>query len=171
MWPTWRNGLPKFTHEALEDRRREDPYIFACQQLLRPTAEGNSPLAVGKCFHLFPKGEIKELEKALILMAVDTAETTNELTSNDTAFSIALVTETLLRVIIDGFCGQLEAEEIVEMMFEFHNKHKPDIIFLETTSFTRGLKPQSEAKKERGRFFYRLRTYRVSQISPKKGAS
>ena len=141
MWPTWRGGLRKFTYQSLEERRREDPYIFACQQLLRPTAEGNSPLAVGKCFHSFPKSEVKGLEKALVFMAVDTAETTNELTSNDTAMSIAIVTETLLRVVIDGFCGQIEAEEIVDMMFEFYNKHKPDIIFLETTSFTRGLKP------------------------------
>ena len=146
MWPTWRKGKEKFSFKELEDRRRDDIYIFACQQLLRPAAEGNSPLAVGKCFHTFPKSEIHKLKTNLILMSVDTAETTDKNTSNDTAMSVAKVTDTMLRVVIDGFVGQLEAEEIVKMMFDLYRKHRPDLLFVEETSFTRGLKPTIRAE-------------------------
>ena len=40
MWPTWRNGQPKFTSDELEKVKKADVYQFACQQLLRPAEEG-----------------------------------------------------------------------------------------------------------------------------------
>ena len=141
MWPTWRGGQPKFTLEELKKIEAADIYQYACQQLLRPAAEGKGPLAPGVCFHTFPEEEFYKLKFNMCLMAVDTAETENPKTSNDTAISVCKVTETMLRVVIDGFCGMIEAEEIVRLVFEFYEKHRPDIIFVEETSFTRGLKP------------------------------
>ena len=146
MWPTWRNGQPKFTPNELEKVKRSDVYQFACQQLLRPTEEGNGPLAPGKCFHEFPASELYRFKHGLTLMAVDTAETENPKTSNDTAMSVAKVLETGTKVITDGFVGMLEAEEIVDMLFAFFERNRPDIIFLEETSFVRGLKPTIRLK-------------------------
>ena len=146
MWPTWRNGQPKFTPDELEKVKKADVYQFACQQLLRPTEEGNGPLAPGKCFHEFPASELYRFKIGLTLMAIDTAETENPKTSNDTAMSVAKVIETGTKVVTDGFVGMLEAEEIVDMMFAFFERNRPDIIFLEETAFVRGLKPTIRLK-------------------------
>jgi hypothetical protein len=150
VWPTWRGGEPKFTPKALAERQRDDPYIFSCQQLLRPTAEGSSPLAPGKCFHPFPATELSKLDIQLTLMAVDTAETENINYSNDTAISVAKVTQTQLRVVTAGLVGMLEAEDIVKSIFEYYENHRPDVVLIEETSFVRGLKPtirEEEAKR------------------------
>ena len=150
MWPTWRKGKPKFTTEELEKVKKADVYQFACQQLLRPAEEGNHILAPGKCFHEFPASELYRFKVGLTLMAIDTAETENPKTSNDTAMSVAKIIETGTKVVTDGFVGMLEAEEIVDMMFAFFERNRPDIIFLEETAFVRGLKANySDLRKER----------------------
>ena len=152
MWPTWRGGQPKFTPKELEKTRKADVYQFACQQLLRPTEEGNSVLAPGTCFHEFPKEELYRFKHGLTLMAVDTAETENPKTSNDTAMSVAKIIETGSKVVTDGFVGMLEAEEIVDMMFAFYERNRPDIIFVEETAFVRGLKPTIRLKEGKNKY-------------------
>ena len=141
MWPTWRGGQRKFTYEKLMKMQRKERFQFSCQQLLRPSEEGDSILNEDQCYREFPRNQVYQLHQRLILMAVDTAETDNPKTSNDTAMTVALLSKEGLRVVLDGFVGMPQAEEIVELMFEFNEKYKPDIIFLEETSFVRGLKP------------------------------
>ena len=94
----------------------------------------------------FPASELYRFKHGLTLMAVDTAETENPKTSNDTAMSVAKIIETGTKVVTDGFVGMLEAEEIVDMMFAFFERNRPDIIFLEETAFVRGLKPTIRLK-------------------------
>lgn len=141
VWPTWRGGQPKFTNDALEDKRSDDPFVFACQQLLKPAAEDASVLPPSQCFHRFPASEIGTLDQQLRILTVDTAETINEDWSNDTAMTGGIVTQTLLRVVTHGVCEKLEAEDILDLLFQMNSDVKPHIIFIEDTSFVRGLKP------------------------------
>ena len=139
-WPTWRDGEPKFTNEALDDQYSREGFLFECQMLLNPEEGGESPLKTVECFHSFSHRNLPKNIR-LTLMAIDTAETQNIKTSNNTAFSIVKVSPTATRYVVDGYSGKIEAEEIVQILFSMYEKHKPDIIFLEETSFTRGLQP------------------------------
>ena len=149
VWPTWRNGRRKFDNRTLEAKEREDPYIFACQQLLKPAAAGTAIFPVDKCFHIYPASHIdlKGLKLGtepiqLKLMSVDTASSTDPKYSNDTAISCAAVTNTMLRVITHGICGLLNDVEIIEAIFEFNQIFRPDVVLIESTQFTQGLKGQ-----------------------------
>ena len=140
-WPVWRDGEPKFTNEALDKQREREGFQFACQMLLNPTEGGDSPLDTSHCLHTYNPRDLDLKDVRLTLMAVDTAETQNPKTSNHTAFSVVKIRPNAFRYVIDGFVGMIEAEEIVQILYSMYEKHRPNLIFLEETSFTRGLRP------------------------------
>ena len=140
-WPVWRDGQPKWANKALEDDQKDNSFQFACQMLLNPADGGDSPLSVAECFHTFIPQNVNLTRPRLTLMAVDTAETQNPKTSNSTAFSVVKVSPTATRYVVDGFVGLIEAEEIVQILYSMYEKWRPNIVFLEETSFTRGLQP------------------------------
>lgn len=149
VWPTWRGGRPKFTNETLEEKRIDDPYIFGCQQLLRPASEDATIFPPSKCFHRFPANQLYKLDEQLRVMAVDTAETLDENYSNDTAMAVATISDTLLRVITHGIVGMMESDEILDVLFDMYEEAKPNVIFVEETSFVRGLKGQIQEREQR----------------------
>ena len=77
------------------------------------------------------------------MLAVDTAETLDEKTSNDTALSLAGITDNGIIVVLDGDVGKIPSEDIPTRIMRMYHDWRPNIILLEETSFTRGLAPSS----------------------------
>lgn len=138
-WPVWKSGTVKFDNLTLESKERDDTYIFACQQLLRPADADTSIFPVQKCLNFFPASQLHTLNLQLKVMTVDTAASTDPNYSNDTAISCGMVTDGLLTVISEGVCGLLDETEIVEALFHYNAIFKPDILLIESTMFTQGL--------------------------------
>src|SRR5690606_10312233 len=151
VWPVWKNGVPRLDNVALDYKERQNGYIFACQQLLRPQSADTAVFPVAKCFSQFPSEAIPDLNVQLRVMSVDTASSTDPTYSNDTAISCAIVSDALMRVVVDGVCGLLTDVDILEALFSYHASFKPDIILIEHTQFIQGLTGQLREQEARRR--------------------
>ena len=149
VWPVWRKDQRKWDNQALARKEREDSYIFACQQLLRPSAADTAIFPPEKCFNIFPAREVEDLNIQLRVMTIDTASSTDPDYSNDTAITCGIVTDSLLRVVVQGTVGLYDDKEIVDLMFEFNKSFKPDIILIEDTMFVQGLKGHWRLEEEK----------------------
>lgn len=139
-WPV-KDGQPHFTNKALEDLRYSDEWMFACQYLLNPAATGKAiPFDPGKIQWVSEEAvnriQIQNIKQRIV--TVDTASTINK-RSNDSVLTLGWTMPKGDLIIRDIVLGKWLPDQLLETIFDFYEKHRPDFIDIEETEFVRGL--------------------------------
>lgn len=139
-WPV-KNGTPHFTPKALKDLRDSDEWMFACQYLLNPAATGKGiPFDPAKIPWVSEEalGNIQIQNIRQRVVTVDTASTINK-RSNDSVLTLGWTMPKGDLIIRDIVLGKWLPDQLLETIFDFYEKHRPDFVDIEETEFVRGL--------------------------------
>jgi len=149
-FPFWRIDRPKFDNDSLEEKERGNPGVFAMQQLLNPAeSEENNEFNPRTCYQRIPHYHLESMVLSQKLLLVDTAEM-REASSNSTSMMrVGVGINEAAFVFPGGFLGKLNPDELVSILFDQNRTWNPDAIYLEETSFVRGLKPHIESEEMR----------------------
>lgn len=142
LFPTDHKGQPRFPLEHYEDMRKNDAYLFSCQQLNAPSGSGDD--VVFPVDKLISRNTISvtNFRRNIRInhreITIDTAETIGP-RSNYTAIVVG-AWDGYGRCYVEHITHKkMLPKELVDTIFKLNKQFKPSRIAIEETGFVRGL--------------------------------
>lgn len=143
-WAANKDGTPRFTPQELRKAQVRNEYIFACQQLLNPTASGKEKPFNPAKIQWVSKAALARIPVEYKLQTIDTAEKTGK-RNDDSVITTGYWTRGGDLIIVDITFGKWLPNSLISIMFEQFFKYQPGSIDIEETGFVRGLKSSIQA--------------------------
>jgi predicted phage terminase large subunit-like protein len=141
-WPYDSSGNPRFTLESLEQLERQNPYIFACQQLNNPAVSGASYFPVNDKYPVKVTRDIfeRKIKIAYYDIAVDTAESDSQ-NSNYSSIVVGAWSGYGKCYIVEIVHGRFMPDKLIEVILTTASKYRRYLnsIKMEKVPFVKGL--------------------------------
>lgn len=148
-WPVNRDGTPRFTPDELAKAKRRNEFIFACQQLLNPTASGKAKPFDPARIQWVTTQALSRIPVDYRLTTIDTAEAIG-MKNDDSVITTCFWTKSGDCIVVDITFGKWLSDQLIDIMIERFQKFNPVSVDIEETGFVRGLKSSvaaAQAKK------------------------